>query len=103
MSAPSSVAADDIYDAANRAAHSEAGWSPSVSAIEMPSPPSRPPFAANRVSPMACFAVATSASASTRRSCGPAAMIIGLADSCATLEPALTDTAAEVREVVNLS
>ena len=38
-----------------------------------------------------------------RRSCGPAAMIIGLADSCATLEPALTDTAAEVREVVNLS
>jgi len=34
MSAPSSVAADDIYDAANRAAHSEAGWSPSVSAIE---------------------------------------------------------------------
>jgi hypothetical protein len=95
-----SVAADDQYDDGNPAARDLTGWSPAASAIEN--------AAAAIKSGVRGREDITSGLLSRgyqriglvpSPEAGLAELIIGLAESCARMEPGLTDMASEVRQV----
>lgn len=98
-----SAAADDHYDAASPAARSEAGWSRPASAIENA-------IAAIKAAArgQTCVADGLLSRGYQRLGLDPGLAadlpdrITELADSCAAIEPGLTDMAAEVREVVTV-
>lgn len=97
-----SVAADSTYDAANTDARSDAGWSRPASALENAIAAIK--AAARRQAGIADGLLSRGyqrVGLAPGPAAGLAGRIIRLADRCAAIEPPLTGTAAEVREVVN--